>query len=229
MPMITDNLAAIHHRIEQAATAAGRTTAEITLIAVSKRQSVALIQQAIAAGQHDFGENYLQEAKEKIARLGGQARFHFIGALQSNKAKDAATLCAMVHTVDRLKLARELNRHAEAAQRVLPVLVQVNVGREEQKGGVVPEKAEELLTAMQGLENLEIRGLMTMPPHRDNPAEMRPFFAALRRLGREFQQKGLVAAHCPLQLSMGMSGDFEVAIAEGATLVRVGTAIFGAR
>lgn len=227
--MISDNLTAIHARIEQAATAAGRTAAEITLIAVSKRQSVAMIQEAIAAGQQDFGENYLQEAKEKITQLAGQARFHFIGSLQANKAKDAATLCAMVHTVDRLKLARELNRHAEAAQRILPVLVQVNVGREEQKGGVLPEEAEDLLLAMQDLGNLEIRGLMTMPPHRDNPDEMRPFFAALRGLGQEFQQKGLVAAHCTLQLSMGMSGDFEVAIAEGATLVRVGTAIFGAR
>ncbi len=227
--MIKENLAAIYERINKAAAQAGRQADEITLIAVSKRQPLAMIAEAIAAGQLDFGENYLQEATEKIKALGHQARFHFIGTLQSNKAKDAATLCAMIHTVDRLKLARELNKHAKAANRTLAILIQVNVGREEQKGGVLPEDAEELIRQMQEFCHLEIQGLMTMPPYRADPEEVRPYFAELRKLGEELQHKGLIAVHCPLQLSMGMSGDFEVAIAEGATLVRVGTAIFGTR
>jgi hypothetical protein len=227
--MIKENLAAIHERINKAAAKSGRRIDDITLIAVSKHKSVELIREAIAAGQLDFGENYLQEAKEKITTLAGQASFHFIGALQSNKAKDAATLCAMIHTVDRLKLARELDKHARAANRTLAVLIQVNVGREEQKSGVSPEDAEGLIKQMQDLSHLEIRGLMTMPPHRENQEEMRPYFAELRQLGEQLHQKGLIATTGPLQLSMGMSGDFEAAIAEGATLIRVGTAIFGER
>ncbi|MEN8257660.1 MAG: YggS family pyridoxal phosphate-dependent enzyme [Thermodesulfobacteriota bacterium] len=227
--MIKENLATIHNRIAAAADKAGRQADEITLIAVSKRKSVEMIKEAIEAGQGDFGENYLQEAKEKITELGGQARFHFIGSLQSNKAKDAAALCDMIHTVDRLKLGKELNKHAKAAGKILPALIQVNVGRDEQKSGVVPENAEELAGQLQELTNLEIRGLMTMPPYKTNPEEVRPYFAELRRLGEALQQKGLIATNCALELSMGMSGDFEIAIAEGATMVRVGTAIFGAR
>ena len=227
--MIPENLKAIHERINKAANKAGRSPDEITLIAVSKRKPTAMIKEAIAAGQEDFGENYLQEAKEKIIELGGQGRFHFIGSLQSNKAKDAATLCDMIHTVDRLKLAKELNKYARAADKILPILIQVNVGREEQKGGVLPEDAEGLVAKMQDFTHLEIRGLMTMPPYRANPEEVRPFFAELRKLGQKLQKKALIANTCPLELSMGMSGDFEAAIAEGATLVRVGTAIFGTR
>ncbi len=227
--MIKDNLAAIHNRIQKAAAKANRNPAEITLIAVSKRKSLEMIKEAIAAGQLDFGENYLQEAKEKITVLSGQARFHFIGSLQSNKAKDAATLCDLIHTVDRLKLARELDKHAREANRTLPILIQVNVGREEQKGGVLPEEAEELIKKMQDFTNLEIRGLMTMPPYRANQEEVRPYFAELRELGKTLHQKGLIATTCSLELSMGMSGDFEAAIAEGATMIRVGTAIFGER
>lgn len=227
--MIKENLAAIHQRIQEAAAKAGRQGHDITLIAVSKRKSVDMIKEAIEAGQVDFGENYLQEAKEKITALKGQVRFHFIGSLQSNKAKDAATLCDMIHTVDRLKLARELEKHAKAINRKLAILIQVNVGREEQKDGVLPEDAEELIKQMQDFSHLEIRGLMTMPPYRENQEEVRPYFAELRVLAEKLQKKGLIAANCALELSMGMSGDFEAAIAEGATMVRVGTAIFGAR
>jgi pyridoxal phosphate enzyme (YggS family) len=227
--MIKENLSAIHNRINAAASKAGRNSDEITLIAVSKRKSVEMIQEAIAAGQKDFGENYLQEAKEKITTLAGQARFHFIGSLQSNKAKDAATLCDMIHTVDRLKLARALDKYAGAAGKTLAILIQVNVGREEQKAGVLPEDAQELIKQMQDLDHLEIKGLMTMPPYRTNPEDVRPYFAELRELGKQLQKDGLIATNCPLQLSMGMSGDFEAAIAEGATMIRVGTAIFGER
>lgn len=227
--MIKENLATIHRRIKTAAVQADRNADEITLIAVSKRKPVSLIREALAAGQLDFGENYLQEAKEKIEALAGQGRFHFIGSLQSNKAGDAARLCDLIHTVDRLKLAKALNKHAAAAGKILAVLIQVNVGREVQKGGVLPEDAEQLARQMQGLANLEIRGLMTMPPYRRSPEEVRPFFNELRCLGQDLQDKGLIAPQSPLELSMGMSGDFEVAIEEGATMVRVGTAIFGAR
>ena len=227
--MIKENLATIYDRVKKAAANAGRSVDEITLIAVSKRKSIEMIKEAIAAGQVDFGENYLQEAKEKIIEIGSKGHFHFIGSLQSNKAKDAATLCDMIHTVDRLKLAKELNKYAAAINKSLPILIQVNVGREEQKSGVLPEDAEHLINKMQGCENLEIRGLMTMPPYKTNAEEVRPYFAELRELGIQLQEKGLIAKNCRLELSMGMSGDFEVAIAEGATMIRVGTAIFGAR
>ncbi len=228
--MIKDNLKAIHERIAEAANKADRQADEITLIAVSKRKSVEMIKEAIEAGQHYFGENYLQEAKEKISALqDDQAHFHFIGSLQSNKAKDAATLCDMIHTVDRLKLAKELNKHAKATGKILKVLIQVNVGREEQKSGVLPEDAEAVAKQIKELTNLEIRGLMTMPPYRENPEDVRPYFIELKKLGEELQNKGLIARNHKLELSMGMSGDFEVAIEEGATMVRVGTAIFGAR
>ncbi|PLX48230.1 MAG: YggS family pyridoxal phosphate-dependent enzyme [Desulfobulbaceae bacterium] len=227
--MIKDNLATIHNRIKAAAAKAGRNPDEITLIAVSKRKPISLIDEALAAGQLDFGENYVQEAKEKIEELAGRGRFHFIGSLQSNKAGDAARLCHLIHTVDRLKLAKALDKHAAAAGKILAVLIQVNVGREVQKGGVLPEDAEQLARQMQELANLEIRGLMTMPPHRQNPEDVRPFFRKLRELGQNLQAKGLIDPKSRLELSMGMSGDFEVAIEEGATMVRVGTAIFGAR
>ncbi|MEW6595097.1 MAG: YggS family pyridoxal phosphate-dependent enzyme [Thermodesulfobacteriota bacterium] len=226
---IRENLATIRARMAAAAQRAGRAPESVTLVAVSKLMPVAKIAEAAEAGQLLFGENYLQEAEEKIGRLPPALRWHFIGHLQSNKAKLATELFHMVETVDRIKLARLLDRHAAEAGRVLPVLVQVNVGGEPQKAGVLPEEAAQLLQEMAALSHLAVRGLMTMPPFFDQPEAARPFFRALRLLSEELAGKGLLGVHGPVELSMGMSGDFEVAIEEGATLVRVGTALFGAR
>lgn len=226
---IADNLAQIRERMAAAARRGGRTPELVRLVAVSKRVTAERIAEAVAAGQALFGENYLQEAQKKIKLLPPTINWHFIGHLQSNKAATAAGLFAMVETVDSIKLARLLDRQAEAAGRALPVLVQVNVGRESQKAGVAPEAAEKLLREMGECAHLEVMGLMTMPPFFDQPEEARPFFRDLRRLSETLTAKGLLGKHGPVELSMGMSGDFEAAIEEGATLVRVGTALFGSR
>lgn len=226
---IADNLAGIYERMAGAARRVRRSPESVTLVAVSKRVPVEKIAEAMAAGQKLFGENYLQEAQEKISRLPPEASWHCIGHLQSNKAKQAVELFQMVETVDNLKLARLLDRQAALAGRVLPVLVQVNVGREPQKAGVFPEAAEKLLREIKECPYLQVRGLMTMPPFFDQPEAARPFFRELRLLAEALTGKGLLGEHGPVELSMGMSGDFEVAIEEGATLVRVGTALFGER
>ncbi|MBU4260759.1 MAG: YggS family pyridoxal phosphate-dependent enzyme [Proteobacteria bacterium] len=229
MSAIKENLEKIRERIKNAALRAGRDPQSVSLVAVSKKIDSMLIEEAIACGQTLFGENYMQEAKEKISFLQAAAQWHFIGHIQSKKAKDAATLFDLVHTVDRLKLAQALDKHAGLAGRILSVLVQINVSGEAQKEGVAPENAEELLAVMGELPNLKIRGLMTMPPFMDNPEDVRPFFRTLRQLAEHFAAKGYFDRRDGFELSMGMSGDFEVAIEEGATLVRVGTAIFGSR
>ncbi len=227
--MIADNIASINARIQAAAQASGRNGQDIRLLAVSKRQPLTSLQQAIACGQKDFGENYLQEAVEKITLLSGAATFHFIGPLQSNKVKLAVTHFAYIHTVDRLKIAASIAKHAAALSKTQKILIQVNIGREVQKSGVLPEDAEELLRKIQQYPALELCGLMTMPPLAHHPEESRPYFSQLRELGEHLQHQGLLATRSPLELSMGMSGDYEVAIAEGATMIRVGTAIFGSR
>jgi pyridoxal phosphate enzyme (YggS family) len=167
-----------------------------------------------------LGENRVQEAREKIEALGRPVPWHLIGSLQTNKAKDAARLFDWIHSVDRLELARELSRRAHGAERTLDVLLQVNLGDEPQKGGVAPAEVKGLREAMAGLPGLRVRGLMAIPPVTESPERTRPYFRRLRELRDEL---GLE------HLSMGMSADFEVAIEEGATMVRVGTAIFGPR
>jgi PLP dependent protein len=201
----------------------------VRLVAVSKKVAAAGVREAADAGQLLFGENYLQEAQAKIVEIGPGPGWHFIGHLQTNKARQAAELFAMIETVDRLKLARALDNHLANLGRRLPVLVQVNVGREPQKAGVFAEKTGEMLREMRGLEHLDVKGLMTMPPFFDQPEAVRPFFRDLRLLAAELTAEGLLGRYGPVELSMGMSGDFEVAIEEGATLVRVGTALFGGR
>jgi len=245
MGAIAANLAAIRARIAAAARRAGRDPATVSLVAVSKTVPAERVAEAVAAGQRLFGENYLQEAEDKIIRLeqllakagpgaagaaaSPEPAWHFIGHLQSNKSKGAAGRFAMVETVDRLKLASSLARHAAAAGRVLPVLVQVNVGGEEQKSGVAQAVVADLLRALVELPALRVMGLMTMPPFAADPEQSRPHFARLRQLAEECTRQGLLGRHGPPLLSMGMSADFEVAIEEGANLVRVGTAIFGPR
>jgi pyridoxal phosphate enzyme (YggS family) len=188
-----------------------------------------MIAEAYQCDQIQFGENYLQDAEEKINRLPSALHWHFIGHLQSNKAKMTAELFQMIETVDRLKIARTLDHHAGLLQKKLDVLVQVNVGREPQKSGVLPENASDLLRAMQSLHNLRVRGLMTMPPYGHEAEASRPWFQALKKISMKLADKNFFYDNKAIELSMGMSGDFKVAIEEGATLVRIGTAIFGER
>jgi pyridoxal phosphate enzyme (YggS family) len=224
---IAVNLALITARIAEAAKQSGRKPEQVRLVAVSKTHGPEAVNEALAAGQILFGENYVQEAQDKIAAVGPGPSWHFIGHLQSNKAKVVAELFDVVQSVDRLKLAKALDRRAGELGRKLGVLLQVNVGGEAQKSGCAPEQAANLAQEVAKLEHLELSGLMTMPPFFDDPQRARPLFAQLRelalRLGRDLPEGAM------RHLSMGMSGDFEAAIAEGATLVRVGTAIFGQR
>lgn len=224
---IAENLAQVRQQIAEAAKQAGRDPSEVRLVAVSKTKPVEMIQQAMAADQIIFGENYVQESQTKIPAIGPGPQWHFIGHLQSNKAKVVAGLFDVVQTVDRMKLARALDRHAGAAGRKLGVLLQVNVGQEAQKSGCSEEQAIELAQGVAELEHSELKGLMTMPPFFDQPDMVRPYFAQLRELSLRLAHD--LAPGSMDELSMGMSGDFIAAIEEGATLVRVGTAIFGSR
>ncbi len=226
MSQIAQNLEAVRRRIQAAAHRSGRDPAAVRLVAVSKTMPVARVRAAVAAGQRLFGENYLQEARPKIAALAGeQVSWHFIGHLQSNKAKGAVGLFELIHGVDRLKLALALEAAAASQGIVQKILLQVNLAEEASKSGVSPEAAPELLRQILLLPHLEVLGLMTMPPWLA-PEAVRPYFRVLRELREQLQDR----CQRPLpELSMGMSGDYEVAVEEGATLVRVGTAIFGSR
>ena len=208
-----EGLKKVRERIAQACARAGRAQGSVTLAAVSKGQPMEKIREAFAAGQTLFAENYAQELREKSSAL-PDAEWHFIGALQSNKARMVVGRAALIHTRDRISLARELAKRAEGAQRVL---LEVNIGREPQKSGVLPEEAPGLLDAVRALPQLRCEGLMCIPPAEGDP---RPHFRALRELGEKLGLR---------ELSMGMSADYEAAIEEGATIVRVGTAIFGER
>ncbi len=219
----------INHRITAAAIACGRKPEAVKLVAVSKTVPVARIQAAIDAGLRTFGENYVQEAGDKIRQLEDQSvSWHFIGRLQTNKAKHAVPWFDMIHTVDSEKLAREIDKQAQKNGKIQDVLVQVNVGGEASKAGVSPEDAESLIQAISPLENLAVKGLMTIPPFFDSPETVRPYFRRLARLRDEIKTRRIPRISMQ-ELSMGMTGDFEAAIAEGATMVRIGSAIFGER
>jgi pyridoxal phosphate enzyme (YggS family) len=225
---IADNIRTIRNRMAAAAARAGRDPAGIRLMAVSKTVEPERIRQAIDAGVGLLGENYVQEAREKIPAVGQAVQWHMIGHLQTNKVKYVVTLFDWIHSVDRLELAQELSRRAGQHGRVLNVLIEINVSGEASKNGARPADVLELARQVAALPNLSVRGLMTMPPYSDDPENSRPYFVALRRLRDE-----LAAAALPgvamAELSMGMTDDFEVAIEEGATIIRVGRAIFGER
>jgi PLP dependent protein len=225
---IAEALESVRARIRTAASSAARAPESVTLVAVSKLQPAEAVREAYAAGQRDFGENYVQELLQKAEALRDltDLRWHLIGHLQRNKAKQIAPFVSLVHTVDSLELALELaKRRAVAAPgRTLPVLVEVSIAGEAQKHGVAPTQLKELCEGIIALPDLELRGLMCVPPFTDDPAGARPHFDALARLREE-----LGGARRLPELSMGMTHDLEHAIAAGATLVRVGTAIFGAR
>lgn len=229
MALISKNIEEVKSRIRNAALACRRDPESVRLVAVTKTVGPARIQDAVDAGLDCFGENYIQEARGKIKALSGiNVSWHFIGHLQSNKAKYAVKLFDLIHSVDSLKLARELNRQAEKHDCIQKILIQVNVGEEQSKSGADTQEAAELVEAVSRLEHLSVRGLMTMPPYFDAPEKVRPFFKKLAELKDQITAKQIANVDIK-ELSMGMTGDFEAAIEEGATLVRIGTAIFGER
>lgn len=227
--MIAANIESIREKILRRCGTAGRSAAEITLVAVCKTFPAAAVREAVRAGIQDIGENYIQELLEKRKQVGDpDIRWHAIGHLQRNKVRYVAPWISLIHAVDDLDLAREIDKRAAQAERVIDILVEVNTTGERSKFGVRPETAVEFVQSMAELENIRITGLMTIGPFLPDPEGSRPMFRRLRELRDELgriSQSNLQAE----QLSMGMTGDFEVAIDEGATLLRIGTAIFGSR
>lgn len=226
MDEIEKNLSQVRERMERAAARVGRDPGEIRLIAVSKTVPIERIKEAIAAGAMIFGENYVQEARHKIEEIGRTGiQWHFIGHLQTNKAKYAVKLFDLIHSVDSIKVARALDTRAAAEGKVMDCLIEANISQEESKFGITSEHTLTLAQEMTKLKNISLKGLMTMPPYFDDPESSRPYFIALRQLKEAIARDGIPLS----ELSMGMTTDFEVAIEEGATIVRVGRAIFGER
>lgn len=219
----------VNRRIENAAQASGRSPHSIRLVAVSKTIPAERVKEAIDAGITLFGENYVQEARAKFNELYAyHPSWHFVGHLQSNKAKYAVRLFDLIHSVDSLKLSKELHKQAKKINKTQDVLIQVNMSGETSKSGIDPVDAGHLINEISSLENLAVKGLMTMPPFFNDPDTVRPYFSALRDLRDQLKNESPPNVSLD-ELSMGMTGDYEVAIAEGATLVRIGTAIFGKR
>ena len=223
-------LSEVQSRIKAAVKRSGRIEECVRLIAVSKTHPVELVREAVAAGVTDFGENRVQEADPKIADVGREAaRWHLIGHLQSNKARRAVQLFDLIHSIDSITLVQKLDRAcADFDQAELPILIQVDLGHEAAKSGVAEAELPKLIEAATTSDHLKLSGFMTLPPFFENPESTRPFFAKLRELRDQYQSRG-VFGEAQGELSMGMTHDFEVAIEEGATMVRIGTAIFGER
>ena len=221
--MLAENIARVEERIERACVRAGRRRSDITLVAVTKKFPAAAILEAYSLGMHDFGENYVQEFEDKSPELADvpRARFHFIGHLQANKTRKAVELFQVIQTVDSAKIARRLNETSKSeAGKAIEVYLEVKLSVEDAKSGAAPEELVELIEAVRSCTNLKLSGLMTMPPWAEDAEASRPYFARLRELAAQHRLDGL---------SMGMSNDFETAIEEGSTLIRVGTALFGKR
>ena len=225
---VRENIARIRNTIVDAALRSGRKASDVRLMAVTKTVDDDRIMEAIEAGVDIIGESYIQEAKIKIEKMGRPLEWHMIGYLQSNKAKYAVRLFDMIHSVDRMDLALELDRRSKALSHVMKVLIEVNISGEETKSGVPYKEVIQLIRDVSALDNLSIQGLMTMPPWFDDPEEARPYFVALRELRDKISAENINRVEMR-ELSMGMSGDYEVAVEEGATIVRVGRSIFGER
>ncbi len=225
---IAENLKTVQDRIASAAKRTGREPSSIKLVVVTKTIDAGRIREAVTAGANVLGENRVQEARDKIEQLGQIASWHLIGALQANKAKYAVKLFDLIHSVDSLELAKEIDRQASKIGKVQNVLIEVNIAGEESKTGVAAKDAAALVREAATLKNISVKGLMTMPPFSDNPEDSRPYFKKLRELAASIANVSVPGVSMK-ELSMGMSGDFEVAVEEGATMVRVGTAIFGKR
>lgn len=223
---IAANLNSIQTRIAAACQRAGRDPASVTLMAVTKTHPPETVQAAADLGLVYVGENKVQEAKAKIPLCPGKLRWHMIGHLQSNKVRDAVELFEMIQGVDSLAIAQEINKRCEAASKTMPILLEVNVAGEASKFGYAPERLLAELAEINALPRVEVHGLMCIPPWKPDAEQVRPFFRQARELKQRCEE--ILGAPLP-QLSMGMSGDFEAAIEEGATLVRIGTALFGER
>lgn len=225
---IAANINKIRQRIAAAAARVNRVPDSIKLLAVTKTVSPSAIAQALDAGVTMLGENYVQEAKEKIAVMEKRVQWHMIGHLQTNKAKYAVNLFDYIHSVDRPELAEEINKRARRAGRKINILIEVNVSGEKTKNGIPAIRSVDLIKNISPLENVSIKGLMTMAPYSDNPEKSRPYFSELKNLQKKIIQEGITGILME-ELSMGMTDDFEIAIEEGATIVRIGRAIFGER
>ena len=226
MPNIAENLGQVQQRVAAACKRAGRSPEEVQLVAVGKKFTADVIREAADSGLTHFGENRVQEAKAKIPDCPGHLRWHFIGNLQTNKCRDAVALFDMLHAIDSLHLAEELNKRCKQAAKVMPVLLEVNVSGEGSKHGFTSETAVNAMEAFFDFPQLELHGLMTMAPYSRQPESSRPYFQKLCEVKAACEDK--LGAPLP-ELSMGMSGDYEIAIEEGATLIRLGTTLFGPR
>lgn len=226
--MIKENIQEVKKHIDNAIVKGNRDPQDVTLIAVSKTKPADMLKEAYDAGMRDFGENKVQEIMEKFDKLPSDIRWHMIGHLQTNKVKYIADKIFMIHSVDSLKLAKEISKQAVKAGRIIPVLIEVNIADEESKFGVSVADTEALIRSIAPLPGISVKGLMTVAPYTDDPEENRTYFRALKQLSVDITSKNIDNITMGV-LSMGMTGDYEVAIEEGASYVRVGTGIFGAR
>ena len=226
--MITENLEQVRKNIEEACRAVNRDPGEVTLISVSKTKPVSMLQEAYDAGSRDFGENKVQEIMDKYPQLPSDIRWHMIGHLQRNKVKYIVGQVALIHSVDSYRLAEEINIQAKKKNIIVPILVEVNIAHEESKFGISEEDAIQLVEEIAELENVRIKGLMTIAPYVENAEDNRLYFRKIKDLSVDIAAKNIDNVSMEI-LSMGMTGDYEVAIEEGTTMVRVGTGIFGAR
>jgi pyridoxal phosphate enzyme (YggS family) len=225
---IAVNINKVRQRLIAATARCNRSPDSVRLLAVTKTVSSFAIEQAMEAGITAFGENYVQEAKEKIAVIGKRVEWHMIGYLQTNKAKYAVNLFDYIHSVDRMELAKEINKRADLINRKINILVEINISGEKTKSGIQAAHAVRLIKDISILENISVKGLMTMAPYSSNPENSRPYFSELRNLQKKIIKEGIKNIQMD-ELSMGMTDDFEIAIEEGATIVRIGRAIFGER
>ena len=225
---VAENLKTIRERVDAACERAGRKPEEVTLIAVSKTKPLSMLQEAYRAGARDFGENKVQEILEKYPEMPEDARFHMIGHLQTNKVKQVVGKAVLIHSVDSLHLAEKIEQEAAKRDLTADILLEVNVAREESKFGLMLEEVIPLLESVKTLPHVRVRGLMTIAPNVENPEENRKHFKKLYQLYVDIKSKNIDNGTMSV-LSMGMTGDFEVAVEEGATMIRVGTGIFGSR
>lgn len=226
--MLAENLKQIEENIQTACLRAGRKREEVTLIAVSKTKPVSMLSEVYNCGVRDFGENKVQEICEKRDLLPSDIRWHMIGHLQRNKVKYIIKDTALIHSVDSYRLAEEINIQAKKIRRIVPILIEVNIAEESSKFGISAQEALQLTEEIAQLDNLRIQGLMTIAPYTENPEDNRPYFKKIRDLSVDIDRENIDNVSMDV-LSMGMTGDYMIAIEEGATIVRVGTGIFGAR
>ena len=228
MNTIRDHLNEVRENIQKACEKAGRSPQEVTLIAVSKTKPLFMLEEAYEAGARDFGENKVQEILEKHPKMPEDARFHMIGHLQRNKVKQVLPHAVLIHSVDSYRLAEQISQEAGKLGITAKILLEVNVAKEESKFGMMPEDAEEMAGQIAALPHLQIEGLMTIAPFVDDPEKNRPVFRKLYQLSVDIKKKNIDNVNMGV-LSMGMTGDYQVAVEEGSTMIRVGTGIFGAR